>query len=140
MSAKIVRYVGFVQSRNWGGGSQTYVVKQGDTLTSIARAFGVTVAQLQEWNNIEDPNLIRVGQVLIVSAPSAAEKPELYPLPDGIIQLTTPYTSGEHVFQVQRALAALYFTLIKALLTTELTAFTDRKQLTQLPVFSLLTV
>lgn len=84
-------------------------MKQGDTLTSIARAFGVTVAQLQEWNNIEDPNLIRVGQVLIVSAPSSAEEPELYPLPDGIIQLATPYTSGEHVFQVQRALAALYF-------------------------------
>ncbi|MGG0022970.1 N-acetylmuramoyl-L-alanine amidase [Bacillus inaquosorum] len=92
-----------------GGGSQTYVVKQGDTLTSIARMFGVTVAQLQEWNNIEDPNFIQVGQVLIVSAPSYTAEPELYPLPDGIIQLTTPFTSGEHVFQVQRALAALYF-------------------------------
>ncbi len=43
-----------------------YTVKAGDTLSGIAKKFGVTVAQLQAWNNISDPNKIYVGQVLIV--------------------------------------------------------------------------
>lgn len=84
---------------------QTYTVQKGDTLSAIARKFGVSVADLQKWNNIADPNLIKVGQVLIVSPPAEA----LYPLPDEVIQLTEPYTSGEKVYQVQNALAALYF-------------------------------
>lgn len=41
-----------------------YVVKQGDTLTSIAQRYRTTVAQLVKDNNIENPNLIYVGQVL----------------------------------------------------------------------------
>ncbi|MDP4086188.1 MAG: LysM peptidoglycan-binding domain-containing protein [Bacillota bacterium] len=43
-----------------------YVVKSGDTLSQIAIAFGSSVAQLQEWNGIENPNLILVGQKLQV--------------------------------------------------------------------------
>ena len=43
-----------------------YTVKRGDTLTKIANMFGVTVAQLVEWNDIKNPNLIITGQVLIV--------------------------------------------------------------------------
>lgn len=42
----------------------TYTVKKGDTLTSIAKAKGTTVANLVKWNDIEDPNYIVVGQVL----------------------------------------------------------------------------
>ncbi|MBT2712461.1 peptidoglycan-binding protein [Pseudomonas sp. ISL-88] len=74
-------------------------------MSAIARKFGVSVADLQKWNNIADPNLIQIGQVLYVSAPVQVT----YPLPDEVIQLTTPYTSGEKVYQVQNALAALYF-------------------------------
>lgn len=40
---------------------------------------------------------------------SANKAPKIYPLPSGIIKLTTPYTKGEKVTQVQRALAAAYF-------------------------------
>ncbi len=53
-----------------GSGSSTYTVQAGDNLSSIALRFGVTVAQLQEWNNISDPNAIQIGQVLIVKAPT----------------------------------------------------------------------
>ena len=42
----------------------TYTVKSGDTLTKIASAYGVTVQQIVAANNIANPNLIRVGQVL----------------------------------------------------------------------------
>jgi len=47
-------------------GGTRYVVKWGDTLFSIARRFGVTVWQLASYNRIYNPNLIYVGQVLII--------------------------------------------------------------------------
>ncbi|MCP1161346.1 phage tail tip lysozyme [Bacillus infantis] len=53
-----------------GSGASTYTVKSGDNLSSIALKFGVTVAQLQTWNNISDPNSIKIGQVLKVKAPT----------------------------------------------------------------------
>ena len=82
------------------------------------------MADLQKWNNIADPNLIKVGQVLIVSPPVEA----LYSLPDEVIKLTEPYTSGEKVYQVQNALAALYFYPEKELSITALTVSTVRKR------------
>ena len=39
----------------------TYVVVKGDTLWGIAKAYGVTVDQLVEWNNIPNRNLIHPG-------------------------------------------------------------------------------
>ncbi len=43
-----------------------YIVKKGDTLTSIARKFNTTVNQILNNNNIPNPNLIFVGQRLII--------------------------------------------------------------------------
>lgn len=36
----------------------TYVIKQGDTLSSIAAAHGVTVAQLRQWNDLTDDRIL----------------------------------------------------------------------------------
>jgi len=44
-----------------------YCVKSGDTLSTIAAANDITVAKLAELNNIKDPNLIWVGQMLRLS-------------------------------------------------------------------------
>ena len=54
----------------------TYVVEEGDTLSTIARRFNTTVAELVRINNIQNPNLIYVGQVLKIetSASSNDEK------------------------------------------------------------------
>ncbi len=43
-----------------------YTVAPGDVLTGIAPRFGVTVAQIQQWNNIKNPNVISVGQKLTI--------------------------------------------------------------------------
>lgn len=43
---------------------RTYTVVKGDTLTRIAKKFNTTVQKLCELNNISNPNLIRIGQVL----------------------------------------------------------------------------
>ena len=52
-----------------------HVVRQGEVLGSIARKYGCSVREIQEWNNIRGTN-IRVGQRLVVRAP---EKPRSTP-------------------------------------------------------------
>jgi membrane-bound lytic murein transglycosylase D len=42
-----------------------YVVRSGDVLGTIARKHGVSVSQLQAWNNIRG-TLIRPGQKLYI--------------------------------------------------------------------------
>ncbi len=49
-----------------------YVVEEGDTLSGIADAFGVTPQQLVQENNLANPDAIFVGQTLRVPAPSDA--------------------------------------------------------------------
>jgi lysozyme len=46
--------------------SQTYTVQSGDTLSSIAERYGVTVDAICQANGITDPNLISVGEVLSI--------------------------------------------------------------------------
>ena len=47
----------------------TYTVKRGDTLHQIALDTGLDYRELAAWNNIDNPNVIRVGQVLRLVAP-----------------------------------------------------------------------
>ena len=41
---------------------ECYVIKAGDTLTSIAKKFGTTVKFLKELNNIENADIIKTGE------------------------------------------------------------------------------
>jgi LysM repeat protein len=50
-------------------GQRVYIVQQGDTLSEIASRFGVTVEELVEANDIDDPNRILRGQRLEINAP-----------------------------------------------------------------------
>ncbi len=43
-----------------------YTVASGDTLSAIAKRYGITLRELIEANDIENPNLIRSGQKLII--------------------------------------------------------------------------
>jgi len=47
---------------------QTQVVHPGDTLSSLAAKYQVTVADLMHWNGITNPNLVLIGQKLQVTA------------------------------------------------------------------------
>lgn len=48
------------------GNDIIYIVKKGDTLWNIARSYNVTVRQIININNIKNPNLIYIGQRLII--------------------------------------------------------------------------
>jgi len=47
-------------------GETTYTIQPGDTLSKIAAQFGVSVAALSAINDISDPSMIPVGQVLVI--------------------------------------------------------------------------
>ncbi len=49
--------------------TKNYTVRQGDSLWDISRRFGVSVAQLQVWNQLHRTSVLRPGQTLIVSEP-----------------------------------------------------------------------
>ena len=58
-----------------------YEVKRGDTLYSIALEHGVAYRDLAQWNYLDDPSKIRVGQVLKVKP----EEPRDAPVGRGVI-------------------------------------------------------
>jgi lipoprotein NlpD len=49
--------------------SDFYAVKSGDTLFSIALEHGADYRELAQWNSLDDPTKLRVGQVLRVKPP-----------------------------------------------------------------------
>jgi lipoprotein NlpD len=51
----------------------TYTIKRGDTLYQIALDHGLDYRELAAWNNIENVNVIRVGQVLALAPPGGTE-------------------------------------------------------------------
>ena len=52
-----------------------YVVRDGDTLESIAFAFNTTVEEITTTNKISDANVIQVGQALIIPSLLDAQTP-----------------------------------------------------------------
>jgi murein DD-endopeptidase MepM/ murein hydrolase activator NlpD len=50
--------------------AEQYVVQYGDTLGTIAMAYGVSVEAVIAANNLANPNLLEVGQVLVIPVPS----------------------------------------------------------------------
>ncbi len=51
------------------GDPLVYTINPGDTLFSIARQFGVSLDDLVELNNIENPDSIRAGDELFIPPP-----------------------------------------------------------------------
>lgn len=58
----ITNYIGVSYSLN----DNTYIVKSGDSLWSIAKRYGISVDELKRINNLSS-NLLKVGQVLKIS-------------------------------------------------------------------------
>jgi LysM repeat protein len=50
----------------------THTVARGETLTSIAKMYKVTVDELQQANHIEDGRKLQAGQTIVIPTPSPA--------------------------------------------------------------------
>jgi LysM repeat protein len=49
-----------------GGSKVTHRVRSGETLYSIARRYGVTIAQIVSWNGLSANRTLRIGQRLTI--------------------------------------------------------------------------
>ncbi len=67
---------------------RVHIVVAGDTLSAIARTFGVSLDAILAVNDIPDPNALLVGQriVIPVAAPAAETAPQPEPTPAQEIQ------------------------------------------------------
>lgn len=67
---------GSANTKSWTG---THIVRSGDSLYTIARSNGVTVADLRSANDITDPRRLKPGMVLKIPGkkPSLADEPSV---------------------------------------------------------------
>jgi murein DD-endopeptidase MepM/ murein hydrolase activator NlpD len=85
----------------------SYTMRSGDSLYSISRSYGVTVAQLQQANGITDPRSVRAGTVLkvpgtaVAAAEPIAERPAPVAGAPVVVQSTrVPTVINRHETQV----------------------------------------
>ncbi|MDD3535150.1 MAG: LysM peptidoglycan-binding domain-containing protein [Candidatus Cloacimonetes bacterium] len=87
---------------------QVHIVKKGDTLYALGIKYGVSVAQIQQLNNMRGTNL-SVGQRLVIKKgappPAASESRESAPAPTVTPSADELYTvkRGDNLFQIARA-------------------------------------
>lgn len=81
----------------------TYTVQRGDTLYSIARRFGTTVAALMELNGLTS-SALSLGQVLKLPGNAAAPKPEAQPKAAAPEAIPSTYTvqRGDTLYSIAR--------------------------------------
>lgn len=63
-----------------------YTVRRGDTLSQIARAYGVTVMAIAAANGIDNPSQLAAGQRLTI--PAGASAPAVQAAPQGNLKMT----------------------------------------------------
>ena len=61
-----LRLESFSVSSSGGGGGGEHVVQKGETLSLIAKRYGVTVNAIMAANGLANANIIRVGQALVI--------------------------------------------------------------------------
>ncbi|MDO8437459.1 MAG: peptidoglycan DD-metalloendopeptidase family protein [Nitrosomonadaceae bacterium] len=80
--------------------AKLYTVQKGDTLYGIALNHGLAYKDLAEWNNIENPNAIDIGQQLSLSPPPQSAQPSLFslsePAPPPAAETPAPRVATEY--------------------------------------------
>lgn len=74
IAAEVNRRLGVADTAPDAGAAQgvtVYTVKKGDTLSRIAAKYGTTYQAIAAYNGIKNPNAIRVGQKIKISASTA---------------------------------------------------------------------
>ncbi len=99
----VTRYLGLPYTSPSGQLDNTYTVKEGDSIYSIANQFGISTEAILDVNNLSSNNLT-IGQVLII------------PRIDEMVTTTTPYTvqKGDSLYEI----AKKFDTTVQAIVTS----------------------
>jgi LysM repeat protein len=100
-----------------------YRVQSGDTLSAIARRYGVSMEALARFNRISDVNRIRVGQVLqipeVISIPTSSPAPKSHRVraSESLVEIAKRYKVSEEEIAVANGLTRPYRVIIGQVLT-----------------------
>jgi hypothetical protein len=89
-----------------------YTVQSGDTLYSIARKHGVTVDDLQSWNNIPDKSQIKVGQKIVIKAVAVGAASEETSSEETSVEITGKSVSWSTSLRTIVVFGAIFLVLI----------------------------
>lgn len=80
-------------------GNYVHVVKTGQSLWSIAVAYGVTIKEILAWNNLPDNYVLWPGDELVIAG--SESRSLVTPTPLGNVVVAAPNTDGSIVHEVQ---------------------------------------
>jgi LysM repeat protein len=93
----------------------TYTVRQGDTVSAIARRYGLNTASLLSWNGLGWNSVIQPGRVLRLTAPGAAPTAPA-PAPPASSPASTSYTiaQGDTISRIARTFGVSVAAVLQA--------------------------
>jgi murein DD-endopeptidase MepM/ murein hydrolase activator NlpD len=75
LSRGLILAVTLIAVSSLAASPRTYVVRKGDTLTSLARTYGLSVAELAESNKLKTTSRLTIGQMLKIPESKTASMP-----------------------------------------------------------------
>lgn len=92
-----------------------HVVEPDQTLWSISLAYGTTVPALVELNQIENPSLIRIGQILAIPQPAGASVPAVSsPMAPAVASAVHVVQAGETLWAISSRYGLTVQALVEA--------------------------
>jgi LysM repeat protein len=111
IAALMAMIAGIVLAVPAAASDRVVVVQPGDTLSEIALANGVSVAQIRELNGIADPNRIFAGQRLRLTGTAKAVAPAAGATPRAATHVVA---AGEHLTGIARRYGSTITAIAKA--------------------------
>ncbi|MEM7032760.1 MAG: LysM peptidoglycan-binding domain-containing M23 family metallopeptidase [Chloroflexota bacterium] len=85
--------------------SQAYTIQPGDTLFTIANQFEISLSSLAEANSINNVDIIRIGQVLLIPSTTVAGEEETLLAPFESITVSAPRIRQGKTLSIEVALS-----------------------------------
>ena len=94
-------------------GEDQHIVQAGDTLGQISQRYNVSIDEIAESNQIEDINVLEIGQTLLIPAPQPVTTgPNFKLIPDSEL-VASPVTANFNVTTFLKGKMVIYYAIKK---------------------------